>query len=174
MPQTSLLGRLWKAVQPPPPITRPGEKKIKLNRNQKNLLVAVGGTIVVGVSGWAVYDYVASAQERAEKSFQKGMHLMAPASYQNAIGYFTRAIGIWPTYGQAYLQRGTAHRYLNQSDAALADFEKALEIDPNLAMAYSARGGIYRARGDLRRAMQDFTKSASIAAKSDAHDRPRA
>jgi len=120
-------------------------------------------------AGAGVYNYIGSAAQRAEVEYQAGMKLMGPGTYAKAIASFTRAIEIWPQLGEAYLERGVAHRYLNETEQAMADFDKAIDVNPNLARAYSARGRVYRERGDIKRALEDFTKSISLDSNVDAH-----
>jgi tetratricopeptide (TPR) repeat protein len=133
-----------------------------LNRGQRRL---VWGTLVVLISvaaGLGIYQYVASAEERAGKVFVQGMESLGAGRYPEAIARFTQAVGIWPRHAQAYLQRGNAHQILNQPDDALADFEMALKIDPNLAPAYTARGLIFVKRGDLAKAALEFDQSIRV------------
>src|SRR5215469_9091566 len=158
----SVFSRLWDAVKPPPAVRRPGAKKKKLTARQKRLIYATVAVLATGGLGWAAYAYVASAPERAGKEYQAAMKVMAAGNYKEAITEFTRAVGIWPQLADAYLERGTCHRYLHQNDQAMADFDQAVAVNPNLARAYSARGYIYRERGNPRRAMEEFTKSLNI------------
>jgi tetratricopeptide (TPR) repeat protein len=175
----STFSRLWKAVKPPQAAKRTGaassvlnQKVVNrkaLNRKQKRLLLATCGGIVAIGAGWSVYDFVASAPERAAKQLQTGMKLMDPGHYQDAIVHFNRAIGIWPEFAEAYFQRGVAYQNLSQADRALADLDRAVEVDPALAHAYNAQGAIYRSRGDFERAMQAFAKAIEIAPDADAY-----
>jgi tetratricopeptide (TPR) repeat protein len=116
-----------------------------------------------------VYNYISSAPQRADVVFQAGMKLMSPKSYPDAIAQFTKAIEIYPQLGEAYLERGVAHRYLGETELAFADFDRAIDVNPNLAHAYTARGSAYRARGDVKRALDDFTKSIAIEPNLDAY-----
>jgi len=169
----STFARLWKAVKPPSVAKRTGaassvHSKKTLNRKQKRLLLATAGGMVALGAGWSVYDYFASAPERAEKQFQAGMKLMQPGHYQDAVARFDRAVSIWPPLAEAYFQRGVAYQYLNHTDRALADFALAIQHDPALAHAYDAQGAIYRSRGDFRNAMQAFAKAIELAPDADA------
>jgi tetratricopeptide (TPR) repeat protein len=170
----STFSRLWKAVKPPPAVKRTGAAssvldKKDLNRKQKRLLLAACGGMVALGAGWSVYDYLASAPERAAKQLQAGMKLMEPGHYQDAIASFTRAIAIWPQLADAYFQRGVAYQNLNQIDQAMADLDQAVEHNPALAHAYNTQGAIYRSRGDFPRAMRAFAKAIEIAPDADAY-----
>lgn len=106
-----------------------------------------------------VYIYMSAAPQRAQVEFALGMDKMAPGSYEEAIAIFDRAIALWPSFGEAYLNRGIAERALGQTDAALPDLDKATDLNPNLTRAYDERGRIYAEKGDSRRAIEEFTKS---------------
>jgi tetratricopeptide (TPR) repeat protein len=155
----SFWSQLWNAVRPPPPV--PGQRE-RLNRSQRRLL---GGTLAALISvaaGAGVYQYIASGEERAGQAFDRGMALMNPGHYQDAIQQFTQAVEIWPQHAQAYFERGNAHQILNQPDAALRDFEMAVQIDANFAPAHTAIGTIYVERADLPKALSEFDQSIRI------------
>ncbi len=156
-------------MKPPPAVTRPGTVKKKLTGSQKRLLYLTAAVLAAAGASWGAYAYVASAPQRAENEYQIGMRLMADGKYKDAVADFTRAVGIWPQLGQAYLERGISYRYLNENDQALADFDQALQITPNLARAYSARGFIYRERGDTKGALAQFSKSIEVSPNVDAY-----
>src|ERR1035438_2089283 len=80
----SPLKRLWKAIQPPPPVRAnpqernapvetPGKQEEK--RRQRRLLVGTASVLLVGAAGWGVYQYIASAPMRADEAYQQGMRL---------------------------------------------------------------------------------------------------
>jgi tetratricopeptide (TPR) repeat protein len=151
--------RLWEAVKPPPRV--PGTRKT-FSRSQRRLIWGTLSVLISVAAGLSIYQYLASAEERAGKVFDQGMELLGAERYQDAIARFTDAVAIWPRHAQAYLQRGNAHKILNQPDAALSDFEMALKVDPNLAPAYTARGIIYVGRGDLAKAVLEFDQSIRV------------
>src|SRR6266446_1350599 len=109
----------------------------QLRRRRLRLFKITGGIIVVLVGGGSTYLYIDSAEQRAEKQFQEGMLLMGPGSYSDAIERFDRSLQIWPRFPRTYLQRGSAHQILGETDAALADFNRALELDPELVQAHT-------------------------------------
>lgn len=162
----SAFGRLWNLVKPPPAV-KGGTQRRKLQPRQKRLLIVAAAVVVIGGGSWAVYSYIAGAPQRAEAEFQAGMKFMQPGQYQNAIPRFTRAIQIHEL-ANAYLERGTAYRYMGQIDLAIADFEKSADLDSSLARAYSGLGSIYRDRGDMKRALEQYTKSIAISHNVDA------
>ena len=136
---------------------------------QRNLLRGVFLLVLlVGLAG-AGYYYSASAPDRAEATFQKGMALVAAGKLPEAITMFDNAISTWDQQAKAYLERGIAKRALKQFDSALADFEQAAALDPTLADAFTARGMIFRDKGDLEKAKAEFTKSLKVRPTLDAY-----
>src|SRR5262249_28481736 len=82
--------------------------------------------------------------------------------YEEAIGYFTKAIGLSPQYQNAYLLRGNVKYDLGDKQGAIADFTKAIEIDPEYTAAYNSRGIGKSNLGDKQGAIADFTKAIEI------------
>jgi tetratricopeptide (TPR) repeat protein len=164
----SVFARIWNAIKPPPAVETPGAgPRQKLQPKQKRLLAIACTVVVLAGGGWAVYSYIGSAPDRAEAEYQAGLALMQPGKYQLAMARFTHAIDIHAV-AKYYLERGVAHRLLNQPDLAIADFEQAIDLDPNAARAYSGLGTIYRDRGDRGRALENYGKSIAIAPNVDA------
>jgi tetratricopeptide (TPR) repeat protein len=161
----SFLWRVWDAVKPPPPL--PARRR--LNRAQRRLIRVTSIILIIGVSTWAVYAYIASAPDRSLGRYQEGMHLLGPGDFEGAAAQFTKAIAISPDYADAYLGRGKARQALRQNEAALADFDKAIAIDPTLESAYTARGTIERSQGNSQKALADFTLSIHLHPTSDAY-----
>ncbi len=163
------LRRLWNAIKPPPAVALPSETISKEERlRRRRLVIGAAVLVMVGTATWEVYVYIDSAPRRAETVFQDGMRLMGSGDYQRAAEDFTKAVNIRPGMASGYLQRGLAHRNMNQMDAAVADFERAIGEDSNLGPAHTALGEIYRERRDLTRAMNEFTVAIRLNANTDA------
>ncbi|MGH9559188.1 MAG: tetratricopeptide repeat protein [Bryobacteraceae bacterium] len=165
----SIFGRVWDATKPPPAVNAPSKPRRRLNPKQKRLFAIAASVLILAGGSWSVYAYIAAAPERAQTEFDAGMKLMTPGTYPKAVARFTRAIEIWPTLAKAYLERGIAHKALNETDLALSDFDRAIDRDPDLAAAYNQRGTIFLERDDLKRAEQEFTKSIATQPSVDAY-----
>lgn len=125
------------------------------------------GFIAVAGCGWYIYDYIASAPQRAQAVLDRGMHQMDPGTYPEAIKNFDRAIAIWPEFADAYMYRGIAEHNLSQADGAVVDLEKATDLNSNLTRAYDELGLIYQEKGNTARAIEEFTKSIGIQATTE-------
>jgi tetratricopeptide (TPR) repeat protein len=165
----SAFARFWNAIKPPPAIKHEGHglPREEQRRRRRVVLIAVGAVVAIAAAG-GVYQYVASGQTRADKMYQEGMRLMGSGDYEAAVARFTEAIRIWPSLAAAYLERGLAHKSMNQVDVAIQDFQSAIGQDPNLAEAHSALGTIYRERGDLTRAMNELNLAIQAGGSTDA------
>jgi tetratricopeptide (TPR) repeat protein len=166
MPESEL-PRLRKLNSPPPAAKSTAAPDRKLKARRKRLLTITASVILLGGLGWAVYSYITGAPQRAEDQFQAGMKSMQPGQYQNSIPVFTRSIQVHET-AHAYLERGNAHRFLGETDLAIADYEKAIELDSSMAGAFSGLGSIYRDRHDMKRALEEYSKSIAASPTVDA------
>jgi|SRR5579864_813336 len=166
----SVLTRLWNAVKPPPPAEKRVKKPVTAQRRKQIRMIAgLVAILILGGAGWEIYNFIASAPDRARAKFNQAMVDMGPGNYQKAIDGFTRAVSIWPQLSEAYVERGIAYHYLRKDDQALADLDRATQVDASLGSAYLTRGVIYRARGDQQGAMQQFTKSIELQPGMDAY-----
>jgi tetratricopeptide (TPR) repeat protein len=164
----SVFGRIWNAIKPPPSVHDPNAPPKGMNPTQKRLVWGTTTIVVLGLAGWQIYAYTASAQQRAQNAFDQGMLKMTPGHYQEAIDLFSKAADIYPQLGAAYLERGNAENIAGRKEAAFADYEKAIAVS-NLAPAFTARGLIYLGKGDAKHAEQDFKSSIGIDPTSDAY-----
>jgi len=77
--------------------------------------------------------------EKARKSFEKGMRLLARKESGASIEEFRKAIEQYPSYSQAYYEMGTAQLDLGDGHEAGEAFLKAIETsDGHFARAYFA------------------------------------
>lgn len=189
------LKRFWNSIKPPPPVPRrpsepspvrktsfwaflkpppaigleKSERSPEERRRRKRLLIGTAAAILVGGGAWEVYSYIVSAPKRAEALLRDGMRLMASGKSKDAVGRFTKATDTWPPLAAGYLERGLAHRNLNEMDLAMQDFEHAIDVNPNLTEAYTALGSIYRQQGDLNRAVKEFTLAINLGSAVEAN-----
>jgi len=160
----SPFSRFWNIVKPPPEGNRPvaSVELLALRRRQRRLVMITGGAIVVLAAAVGVVMYVADAPERADREFQEGMKMMRPGKYPDAIVHFTRVLSISAQRGDAHLERGNAHRSLDEPDEALADFQAAADLNPSIAEPHNGIALIYIERKDWRHAIEELTKSVEL------------
>ncbi len=160
----SAFTRFWNSVKPPPRENRPplSPEDLRLRRRQRKLILATLGFLAAVAAGVAIFNYVSSAPQRAEKEYQEGMRLMSPGQYLGAIGHFNRALEISPRYPQVYLERANAHRMLGESGPALADYQAAVNLNPSAVPAHNGIAMIYLERHDNARAIEELTQSINL------------
>ena len=149
----------------PPSAT--GSTRSRLTGSQRRLLLVTGAGLLALVVSWLLYDYMASAPQRARVAYDAGMKLLGPADFKGAVSKFSESISISETPA-AYIERGTAYEALAQSDKALVDWNRAIELDANSASAYAARGTHYRVAGKYAEAMVDLNHSIQVLPNVDA------
>ncbi len=135
---------------------------LELRRRQRRLVIITVGVIFALGAGAGVFAYIESAPQRSDKEFQEGMKMMRPGKYPDAVVHFTRALSIGGQRADAYMERGNAHRALDETDAALADFQAAADVNPSLAEAHSGLAMIYLLRNDSRHALEELNKSIAL------------
>jgi tetratricopeptide (TPR) repeat protein len=154
----NIITRAWDAVKLPP--VQGTKKPISpQKRKQRRMIFGTLTVIALGFIGWAIYEYIGTAPQRAQSAFDDAQRLMSAGHYAKAIDGFTRTLSIWPQMANAYVQRGLAHHFLGEDEPALADLDRALGLDPNLPDAYAAKGSISRDHGDVSRAMEEYSRS---------------
>jgi protein O-mannosyl-transferase len=91
--------------------------------------------------------------------FQRGLVYQygKPPQPQLALADYTKAIQLNPSYGLAYMNRGSLYvDQLHTYDPAIADFTKALELDPTNKDALLDKGIAYYKKGDFDNALEIY------------------
>jgi tetratricopeptide (TPR) repeat protein len=164
----SFLTRWRKAVRPLPRAT-PSAALLAQQRRQRRLIHRTLAVLVLAGAAWLVYNYLASAPERARAELALGVKKLSPGAYEEAMAHFNRAIQIWPDYGEAYLNRAVAEHDESHPGPALADLNRALDLDPDSTRAYNERGQIYLENGDLHKAIAEFSRSLEVTPTVEGH-----
>jgi len=159
----------WRKAVRPLPREAPSAALLALKRRQRKLIQRTLVILVfAGAGGW-IYNYWASAPDRAQEEAALAVKLLGVGTYDQAMRHFDRAIRIWPDYADAYLNRGLAEHGASHRAEALADFDRALALDPGLTRAYNARGQIFLENGDVQQTIRDCTKSIQVSPSVDAY-----
>ena len=94
--------------------------------------------------------------------FSLGNACQRAGRYEEAIGYFKKALELKPDYDLPVINMANAYRALGKDEAALAGYEHYLTIDPKNAHVRYEIGQIYLDQGDLARADENFRKALEI------------
>lgn len=81
--------------------------------------------------------------------------------FERAIADYTRAIELYPKYGEAYRGRGLARESKRDPDldGATADLDRAIELDPEDVAAYAGRADVEAKRKQYAAAIKDIQKA---------------
>ena len=93
---------------------------------------------------------------------RRGIEAEQRGEKQQAIGHYTKAIGLQPKDSNTYLLRGRAYYDIGTHDLAIQDWNKSIELDPGNVRAYLCRGLAHYGKGELDLAIQDYTKSLDL------------
>jgi tetratricopeptide (TPR) repeat protein len=102
---------------------------------------------------------LASPDGRAKRSFNAGNDDYDARRYDQAIARYDQAIRLKPGFGEAYNNRGLAHRAAGHYDRAIADFDQAVRLMSLSSEVYNNRGLAYRAIGAYDKAIADFSQA---------------
>jgi choline-sulfatase len=94
--------------------------------------------------------------------FSLGNAYLREQRYEEAIGYFKRALELKPDYDLALINMANSYRALGQDEAAVAGYEHYLRIDPKNAWVHYQLGEICLDRDDLACAEGHFAKALEI------------
>jgi tetratricopeptide (TPR) repeat protein len=159
----------WRKAVRPLPREAPSVALLALKRRQRKLIERTLGILALASAGGWFYSYWVSAPDRAQDEAALAVKLLGIGTYDQAMRHFDRAIQIWPSYADAYLNRGLAEHGASHQAEALADLDKALDLDPRLTQAYNERGQIYLENGDVQQTIRDCSKSIQVSPTLDAY-----
>jgi Flp pilus assembly protein TadD len=80
-----------------------------------------------------------SAIKSPDVFYNIGVNLLNANRPEEAIGYFTKAVTLDPSYADGYFRRALAHLQLQRLPECKADLQKVLEVAPQGPMAEAAR-----------------------------------
>ncbi|MEH0154872.1 tetratricopeptide repeat protein [Limibacter armeniacum] len=94
--------------------------------------------------------------------YQKALELCQQEKYQEAIGYFDKAIKRSPRHFEAYYNRSAAKYRLMDFEGALSDIGLALKIAPQSADAWSHKGVVTHMSGKSHESLTDFDRAQEL------------
>lgn len=111
---------------------------------------------------------------RAEYALAQGAIHYHREAYPAATAALDEAIGLHPTFSEAYTYRALAHYYRDNYETALADCETALTLAPSTAEAIAIRGLVYNQQGNPQAALVEFDRAIALDPTNAAHYNNRA
>ena len=92
----------------------------------------------------------------------EGMDRGIQGDYAGAIAIFSELIRQYPTYAEAYFNRGFAKAKLKDDTGAIADYTLAIRYNPQFAEAYQERGELWKKQGNIPQTQQDWQTAAQL------------
>ncbi|GIL51593.1 hypothetical protein Vafri_7436 [Volvox africanus] len=92
----------------------------------------------------------------------KGNAAFSAGNFEDAVKYFTEAIGVDPSNHVLYSNRSAAHASLKHYSAALSDAKKCVELKPDWAKGYSRLGAAYYGLTDFAEAAEAYEKGLEL------------
>ena len=80
---------------------------------------------------------------------EKGNALFKQKRYEDAIGYYNKAIKLNPNQEVLYSNKGTCEKCLKEYKEAIRDYEKALEINPKNTKNMNRLASVYIIKGKI-------------------------
>ncbi len=100
------------------------------------------------------------APKSARKAFEQGMRLRGKEKYDEALKKFSRSIEIFPSYFQAFSERGLLLLTMGNLGDAMKDFQRALELNAHYGPALRGSGLGKFQQNKFADAVQDFEQAA--------------
>jgi len=109
---------------------------------------------------WSIWFRMGTPQANCE--VHRGVKAMDRRDFDAAVEHFTRAIGLSPTFAEAYNQRATAHYLLERYDDSIADALAAVQHCPEHFGAWAGLGHCYACLGQINPAIEAYERALSI------------
>ncbi len=122
------------------------------------LLVALAVAVVLG----AVQARRGSRRRDPERAYAAGNAAFAEQAFSDAVGHYSRAVGLTPGFVPAFVKRGMARLSASEFDEARADFDRAAALDPRSSEAYFGRGVLHWVQGRSAEAAPDLAKAVEL------------
>ena len=101
--------------------------------------------------------------ENARKLVSKADQSMRKKDYRAAIGMYSEAITLNPSYADAHFWKGVAHHYLNENNLALPELESAASLGyKDLLSLYRIRWRVYYDAKNYDAALSDIQKGLAL------------
>jgi len=102
----------------------------------------------------------------------RGLSCLIKDDLPGAIEAFTQAVGVDPSLGRAFHNRGFANYKLEQFEGAVRDFDSAIELDPGYAEeagSFVYRGLSFEKIGRHDQALEDMKMAVTLKNKDAEH-----
>jgi tetratricopeptide (TPR) repeat protein len=106
-----------------------------------------------------------AAEPNYKELYKIGVQHNKKGEFNEAIGYYTKAIALKPDVAPLYFVRGRAYVQAKNYDNAISDLTAAIKLKPDYAEAYNFRGIAYSAKKEKPASVADFKKACDLGLK---------
>jgi tetratricopeptide (TPR) repeat protein len=100
-----------------------------------------------------------------QNPIHKGDSLFKVNDLRSALGYYIKAVQMYPDSASAFSGKGTVELNMNDFTDAIADYGKVIQLMPNNSDAYAQRAEAEKLTNDKtqwQKALEDFNKAISL------------
>lgn len=131
--------------------------------------------LIIAVASVGVYAQSDEKTQQAIAFFNQGQDVHEKGDFAAALGFYEKALEVFPDFPEAELQRGNALLSLKRTDDAEKAYRKALELREDWTLAMSNLGSLLVGRGQFEEAEKllgrsleaDETNQSALAALAD-------
>lgn len=98
----------------------------------------------------------------AQGWFEKGFFAQSTGEYEEALGYFEKAIEADPDFKDAWIAKGNVFTYTERYDEALKAYERAIEVDPDDGSVWELKGLALSMLGRIDESVEAFEESERL------------
>lgn len=103
-----------------------------------------------------------AAPRAATELLAQGTRAMNDQEYNQAIDYFNQAISIFPTFAEAYHQRGMTHHLMDRHVEAIEDYKRTIALMPSHFCAWAGLGHCHAALRHIKEALEAYEHAREI------------
>jgi tetratricopeptide (TPR) repeat protein len=116
---------------------------------------------------YSVDDVAGAKRQQAEKYRELGIESQRIGNLADALGFYQKAVAIYPGYAVAYNDIGVVYEAMGNTDKAEESYLKSAEINPDYPSVYTNLALLYEGRRNLKKAEYYWAKRAEIGAQDD-------
>ena len=98
----------------------------------------------------------------ADDWYYQGVQQVREKKFSEAIVSYSESIKKRPAGSGAFIRRGEAYSFLNDTGNAIKDFTQAIKLAPNVTESYLLRGIVYLSTQNFQQAIEDFSKKIKL------------
>jgi tetratricopeptide (TPR) repeat protein len=103
-----------------------------------------------------------AAPRAATELLAQGTRAMNDQEYEQAIDYFNQSISIFPSFAEAYHQRGMTYHLMDRHQSAIEDYAKTIALMPSHFCAWAGLGHCHAYLRQIQQALEAYERAREI------------